>query len=186
MIKPWEIYPNIWKTEAAFLSYIRGGIRRHLWAKSPVKLEFIKKARSRIVNPAEKNRARFPLVWGGVCENCKKEFALKDMEVDHKTGEHSLKKVEDIQAFVQGIVFVTENDLALLCKPCHKSKTYAERTGMTFEDAVIEKEAIAICKLPVAQVREWITSNGKGNDFPAKTAKARREQIIDILRRRKA
>ncbi len=179
MIKPWEIYPNIWKTEAAFLSYIRGGIRRHLWAKSPVKLEFIKKARSRIVNPVVSNRKRFPEVWGGVCEICKKEFALKDMEVDHKTGEHSLKKVEDIQAFVQGIVFVTEEDLALLCKPCHKIKTHAERKGMSQSDAAIEKMAIATCKLPVNELKTWIRNNGR---TPGSNAKERRAQVIDILK----
>ena len=29
-----------WKTEAAFLSYVRGGLRRGLWMNSPVKREF--------------------------------------------------------------------------------------------------------------------------------------------------
>ena len=183
--KPWEEYPQFWKTESAFLSYIRGGIRRHLWAKNPVKLEFLKTARKRITNPVVKGRKAHPTVWGGVCEICNKEFATKDMEVDHKTGEYSLKKVEDIQSFVEGIVFVKMEDLALLCKPCHKAKTYSERSGMRLEDAVFEKQAIAICKLPVAHVRAWITENGEGNDFPAKTAPARRKQIVEILKRRK-
>jgi hypothetical protein len=184
MNKPWEEHSHIWKTESAFLSYVRGGIRRSLWNKSPIKLEFLKQNRKRVVNPVVKNRARFPLVWGGVCYQCKQEFALKDMEVDHMTGEHSLRKLEDLQSFVEGIVCVSSKDLGLICKPCHKAKTYAERSGMSIEDAIIEKEAIAICKLPVAKVREWITSHGAGNDFPAKTAQARRGQIIEILKRR--
>ena len=177
--QPWIEYPQFWKTEAAFLSYIRGGIRRHLWAKNPVKLQFIKESRRQIVNPNPNNRKRFPTVWGAVCESCGKEFATKDMEVDHKTGEYSLRKVEDIQSFVEGIVFVRMQDLALLCKPCHKSKTYAERTGMSIQDAMIEKQAIAICKLPVKEVRAWLTDR---NILPDKTAPQRRKQIVEVLK----
>lgn len=176
MNKPWELYPQFWKTEAAFLSFIRGGIRRHLWAKNPVKLEFIKEKRSQIVNPVAKNRKRFPTVWGGVCQDCGKPFALKDMEVDHKTGEFMLRRVEDIQKFVEGIVFVRKEDLALLCKPCHKAKTYAERYGMSTEDARIEKEAIAIQK---GDDKAWLKARQL---VPASNAKKRREQIIAHLK----
>ena len=174
--EPWTLFPSVWKTEAAFLSYIRGGIRRHLWAKSPIKLEFIKRARKRIKNPVEANLKRFPEVWGGECEICRKEFALKDMEVDHKTGEHALRSVLDIQSFVEGIVFVTHEDLALLCKPCHKGKTYSERSGMSLEDAIIAKQAIAIQK---GDDKAWLRSQGL---VPAGNAKARREQIIQALK----
>lgn len=178
---PWEEHSHIWKTESAFLSYVRGGIRRSLWNKSPIKLEFLKANRKRVVNPVVKNRTRFPLVWGGCCYVCKNDFALKDMEVDHLTGEHSLRKLEDLQKFVEGIACVSNKDLGLICKPCHRAKTLAERLGMTLEDALIEKEAIAICKLPVAAVRDWITTRG---ETPEKAAKARREQIVKILKGR--
>ena len=180
-MRPWEEHKHIWKTESAFLSYVRGGIRRSLWNKSPIKLEFLKANRKRVVNPVAKNRTRFPLVWGGNCYVCKNDFALKDMEVDHLTGEHSLRKLEDLQKFVEGIVCVSNKDLGLICKSCHKAKTYSERSGMSLEDALIEKEAIAICKLPVAAVRDWIASRG---ETPEKTAKARREQIVNILKGR--
>lgn len=178
--KPWEEYPLFWKTEAAFLSYIRGGIRRHLWAKNPVKLQFIKESRRQIVNPNPNNRKRFPTVWGAVCESCGKEFATKDMEVDHKTGEYSLRKVEDIQSFVEGIVFVRMQDLALLCKPCHKAKTYAERSGMSVEDAIIEKQAIVLMKLSPAEQKKWIAD--RSTQKPGANAKIRRTQIVDILK----
>lgn len=178
-VRLWEIYPTIWKSESAFLSYIRGGIRRHLWSKSPVKLEFLKRARKRIKNPVAKNLKAHPTVWGGTCESCGKDYALKDMEVDHKTGEHSLRCVEDIQKFVEGIVFVTHEDLALLCKPCHKAKTYSERSGMSIEDAIIEKQAIAICKGNAAQVKAWIAAFGV---VPGKTIKERRIQVVQLLK----
>lgn len=179
MIKPWELYPEFWKTEAMFLSYIRGGIRRHLWAKNPVKLEFIKRSRKMINNPNPRSAKGRPKVWGGVCECCGKEFATKDMEVDHKTGEFNLRKIEDIQKFVEGIVFVRYEDLALLCKPCHKAKTYAERTGMSHEDAVIEKKAIEICKGNAKSVKLWLEVYGI---VPAATAAKRREQVVQALK----
>lgn len=177
--QPWIEYPQFWKTEAAFLAWMRGGIRRYLWAKNPVKLEFIKQARVMIVNPNVKLRKGRPKVWGGVCEICKKEHILKNMEVDHKTGEYSLKKVTDVQSFVEGIVFVRMEDLALLCKPCHKIKTHAERQGMSHEDAAIEKQAIIICKGSAPVVKSWITQRG---EVPARLVKERRAQVVKLLK----
>lgn len=175
-IKPWELHPTIWKTQAAFLSYVRGGIRRSLWNKNPVKLEFIKRNRKRIQNPVVKNRTRFPEVWGAECHHCKKDFLLKDMEVDHKEGEHSLRCIADIQGFVEAIAFVDFEDLAFVCKPCHRAKSHAERQGISIEDAIREKQAIAIQK---GDDKAWIISMGI---HPAGNAKARREQIIEILK----
>lgn len=177
--KPWELYPQFWSTEAAFLSFIRGGIRRHLWAKNPIKLEFLKEARKMITNPNVRLRKGRPKVWGGVCEMCNKEHILKNMEVDHKTGEHSLRSTEDIQKFVEGIVFVRKEDLALLCKPCHKAKTYSERSGMSLEDARIEKQCIAIQK---GDDKAWLRSQGL---TPASNAKKRRDQIRQHLKTHK-
>lgn len=179
MNQPWIEYPHIWKTEAAFLSFVRGGIRRSLWNKSPIKLEFLKANRKRVKNPVAKNATRFPEVWGGTCYQCDKDFALKDIEVDHLTGEYSLRKLEDLQSFVEGIVCVSAKDLGLICKPCHKAKTYAERSGMSVEDAIIEKQAILICKESVREVKKFIIDNGV---VPATTAKGRRAQIVDILK----
>lgn len=178
-ICPWELYPHLWKTEGTFLSYIRGGIRRHLWAKSPIKLEFIKQTRVMITNPNVRLRKGRPKVWGGICEHCLKEFQLKDMEVDHKTGEFALRKIEDIQTFVEGIVFVTYDDLALLCKPCHKAKTLAERYEMSMEDAIIEKQTIEICKGNANSVKLWLKVYGVE---PAATAAKRREQVREVLK----
>ena len=45
--KLWELYPNIWKSESAFMSWLRGGIRR-MWSHHPVRIEFMKQNRIRI------------------------------------------------------------------------------------------------------------------------------------------
>jgi hypothetical protein len=63
--KLWELYPHIWSSESAYMSWLRGGLRRYLWSKNPVKLEFIKQNRIKIPNPNPKGKVKE--VWGGVC-----------------------------------------------------------------------------------------------------------------------
>lgn len=119
---PWITYSHIWNTEAKWWSWLRGNIRRAVWNRSPVKLEAIKLKRIRILNERTGNE-----VWGGRCNICQQEYLLKDLQVDHVTGGHSLRSVEDISTFVQAMVFVAPEDLQLVCKPCHKQKTLEER-----------------------------------------------------------
>ena len=140
----WEIYPHIWATESAYMSWLRGGIRRYLWSKNPVKLEFIKQNRVKIPNPNPKGKVKE--VWGGVCALTGNIFPIGDMEVDHKEGNHSLKTLDDLVPFVKGIVMITLDDLQLVSKEAHKIKSYAEKQGISFEEAKIEKEVIEIIK----------------------------------------
>lgn len=177
--QPWVEYPHIWKTESAFLSFIRGGIRRHLWSKNPIKLEFMKENRVSIPNTNPKSMKRFPTVAGGRCECCGGLFKQTELEVDHRTGEHSLKSLDDLQAFVEGIVLVRKSDLALLCKPCHKIKTYAERYGLTIEEAGPIKQAIEFEKKGVKKVVDFIKESGI---MPASTKDKRRDQLIEIFK----
>lgn len=175
--EPWVEYPHIWKTKAAWLSFIRGGIRRHLWSKNPVKLEFMKEQRVMIPNPSKRKGAKAE-VWGARCEMCHQLRAQKEIEVDHKTGEHSLREASDIQKFVEGIVFVRKEDLAILCKPCHKVKTNAERKGISNEESAIDKAAISICKQPAAVVKSWLTQRGI---TPGRTVPERKLQVKEQL-----
>ena len=142
--KLWEIYPHIWKTESAYMSWIRGGIRRSLWNRHPVKLEFIKLNRVKIPNPNP--RGKVAKVWGGVCALTGETHVIANLEVDHLTGNHSLQTLKDIEPFVKGIVDITLEDLQFVSKEAHKIKSYAEKQGISFEEAKIEKEVIEIIK----------------------------------------
>lgn len=173
MKEPWKEHPNIWKTQATFMSFLRGGIRRSLWNKSPIKLEYIKKARVRIPNPNPKGRVAE--VWGAECALCNKVLPIADIEVDHKQGNVSLNSIGDIQSFIESIVCVSFDDLQLVCKPCHKAKSYSEKQGISFKDAKIEKEVIVICS---GDEKAWLTERGV---VPAKNAKLRREQVRGVL-----
>lgn len=177
--RPWIEYQHIWRTEASFMNFIRGGIRRGLWEKNPIKLEFLKERTVKIKNTNPRSMKRFPTVNAGCCDMCGVTFKMTEMQVDHKLGGHSLKTFEDISSFIHGIVFVKKEDLQLLCKGCHDIKTYAERQGISLEEAAQLKEAIAVMNLPAKEQKAWLIAR---NITPLSTADLRREQVIKKIK----
>lgn len=176
MNNPWESYPEIWKSQAAFMSWCRGGIRRSLWNKSPIKINFIKKHRIRIANP-KKNKRSPAEVWGAKCELCSREFVLREIQVDHKIGNHKLTEINDIQSFIESIVMVEDKDLQLICKKCHKIKTHAERMDISFEEAAKEKKIIAYMKLKSDEQIKILTEY----KLPTNNTKIRKNSFIQII-----
>lgn len=172
--KLWEIYPEIWKTESSFMSWVRGGIRRSLWNKHPVKLEFIKRNRIKIPNPNP--RGKVAEVWGGVCSLTGEVCVIADLEVDHKTGNHSLRSIDDLQKFVEGIVLITLDDLQFVSKKAHRIKSYAEKEGISFEQAKAIKEAIEMVKQK--KEKQWLEERGI---TPSGNTASRRQQIVEYL-----
>lgn len=172
---PWLDFPEIWKTESAFLSWIRGGIRRSLWNRHPVKLEFIKRNRTKIPNPNP--RGKLKEVWGATCNITGEILPLKCLEVDHIQGNHSLRSLNDLQSFIEGIVLVKMEDLQFVSKEAHKVKSYAEKEGITFEEAYNVKRAIELVK--TKQDKQWLIDRGI---TPASNQAARRQQILEVLK----
>lgn len=154
---PWEAYPEIWPTESMFMSWVRGGIRAGLWNQHPIKLEFLKKNRIKVPNNNPRSMKRFPEVWAAECAITGEVIPLTQAEVDHKTGNHSLRSIDDIASFIKNIVLITDDDLQIVSKDVHKIKSYAEKEGITFEEAVIEKKVIAFAKLPAKEQTKILT-----------------------------
>lgn len=179
MIKPWETEEGnkIWKTKAAFFNYIRGGLRKGLWMRHPLKLELLKQSRVRV--PLGKKTKSNPegMVWGCICESCGGSFKQSEVQVDHLQGNNKLTSVEDLQKYIENMVFIDKSMLQIVCKLCHTIKTYSEREGISFEEAKATKEAIAIQKNKVLE-SSWFIENGVE---AGKNAKVRRQQIIDKL-----
>lgn len=175
--KLWEIYPHIWKTESAFMSWIRGGIRRSLWNRHPVKLEFIKQNRIKIPNPNPKGKV--DKVWGGVCALTGETHVIANLEVDHQKGNHSLQTLKDIEQFISGIVNITLEDLQFVSKEAHKIKSYAEKQCISFEEAKAEKTAIELIKKGVDK-QFLIDHNVKAENIGS-TQAVRRKQIVELL-----
>lgn len=159
MKEPWLDRPDIWPTQAKYMSWLRGGLRRGLWMRHPIKLELLNKKRFRQEYGEFKN-GKPKTRWAATCELCQCDHPMKDIEVDHRVGHHSLQTLEDITQFIYSIVLVSEDDLQLVCKPCHEIKSYADKHGLTFEQARAEKEVIKILKLPAAKQKQWLQERG--------------------------
>lgn len=158
---------HIWKTRSAFLAYLRGGIRRGLWMKHPLKLEVLNERRHRIPNPNPKNRERFPEVWGAKCECCGGLFKTSDVEVDHKRDKGvKFTSIEDMQKFIEELVIIRREDLRVVCKPCHKVISHAQNKGLTFEEAFADKEAIKFTKSIQTLVDKLSELGVNSNEIP--------------------
>lgn len=171
--QPWISHPEIWANETAWWTYIRGCLRA-TWSRNPVKHELLKAERRQIPNPNPKGKKA--TVWGCTCKMCGKEEIMKNIQVDHIVEAGSLKSVEDIQGFVERLLFVTKDDLRVVCKECNSALAYASKQGLSFAEARAEKEAIRIIK-----AKQDLTTLESYGIIPARTQAARRKQLAQIL-----
>lgn len=169
-------YPDIWKTRASFINFIRGGLRKGLWNRHPVKLKFLNDNRKKIPNPRPNPARGREEVWGAECALTGEVKVLSEIEVDHKTGNSKLTTLQDLESFITAIVLVTADDLQLVSKEAHKIKSHAEKMGLTFEEAKAEKEAILIGKQK--KDKEWLSIRGI---TPESSAPKRRKQIVEAI-----
>ena len=132
-----------WKTSGAFWTWMRGGLRRSLWMRHPVKLALLKEKRYRAPLGRVSKSGIAQLVWAIDCSVCAQCVKQSNAEVDHIHEAGSLKSVEDIQPFIERLAFVTPDDLRVVCKPCHKILTMMSRYDMTFDEAKKRKQEIA-------------------------------------------
>lgn len=136
------------RTEAEFRTWVRSGLRSAFWNDHPVKMEFLKLNKVKIPNPSPNPRKGAELIWGYECNICgcqmratPTKYEKKQYEVDHMVGENSLKSLDDFVDYFKNLVFVTSQDLQILCKPCHGIKTYMERYNVTWNKAAATKRA---------------------------------------------
>ena len=183
--KFWNFPGSIWKTESAWFSWIRSALRRS-WNRHPTKIAKLKKELIQIPNPNPKSSNRFPTVKGGKCSCCGGVFPLSGgkkegkhkvtIQVDHLEPAGSLRDIKHLQGFVERLFCVGLEDLALICSVCNKTKDYAQKSGLLFEEAKIEKEAIEIQKQK--NDVQWLKDNGL---TPAKNAALRRKQLVEAM-----
>lgn len=172
MSNPWETNPEIFPSKSKWFSYLRGCLRK-AWTTHPVKLNVLKEFRKQIPNPNPKGKA---MVWGGDCSMCGKTAVMKEMQVDHIIPAGSLAETGDIQGFVERLLYVSKDDLRLVCKECNSALSLSAKGGITYEEAKREKEVIKIIKSK--KDKEWLEER---NVVPATNQKLRRKQILDVL-----
>ena len=135
-VEPWEAYPEVWPTKASFFSWLRGGLRRAIWEKYPGKIIYKK---SQLTKPPAGYVGKAKS--GAICALTGEWVGNSKLQVDHVIGEASLRDWCDIESFARHLC--TNNDnMQLVEVEAHKIKSYAERRGISFEDAMFEKKYI--------------------------------------------
>lgn len=169
MTEPWTIPNSPWKDEKAYLNWLRGSIRR-IWSRHPVKISY--KQNRRYKAPVGKNGKE---VWVSDCEICGNQS--RDCQVDHLQGGYGFTDWTSFTEWAKMILWVGFDDIQEVCVECHEVITLSQRNNLTFEDARIEKEVIAVCK--AKQDKEWLESRGI---TPASNQTKRKQQIREVLK----
>lgn len=172
--EPWELYPTLWKSQAAFFTYLRGQIRL-TWSRFPAKLKW---KSAQMVSPPKDYTGRAKKL--GKCNYCGLFHAASSLEVDHIEQAGVCNSWETAAQFLRRLLDCNEN-WCLACKPCHKIKSYAEKEGISFEEARLQKRVIEFCKQPTTKVVEFCLQNGY-NERSLTNAEKRRNAVEAILR----
>lgn len=173
--KPWEIPDTPWKTEAAFMSYVRGGIRKSIWSRYAVKTSFMKANRIRDVN-----KKTGKMCYGFKCAACKEFHPQSNIEIDHLSGNNQFKTLDDSSSYLKALLYIDYDDLQAMCKECHRIKSYAERMGITFEEARAAKKIIALMK-DKKKVDKLLAKH----NLPSNNDKARKESLNKLMKENK-
>jgi hypothetical protein len=104
-------------TESQYFSKIRSMLRSGFRYWKPMQLAL--EAASR---PSQSINKRIKKEYQ--CAKCKNWFKRADVEIDHIEECGSLSKYEDIVPFLQRLTKEEITAYDILCRPCHKIKTY--------------------------------------------------------------
>jgi len=153
------------KEETAFWNWMRNSLRR-VWTIHPTKLDFIKSKRYML--PIGRRQ-----IFHIDCNICNKPTQLREIEINHKVKCGSVKD----PGYHLRLLDIQFDDIEALCKPCHGIVTYAERKGLSFEEAKFEKKVVYFSRLPAPKQKAIIGEGAKKN------TPARMEQYREMLRK---
>lgn len=169
-MNPWD-NSTAWKSEKDFMNWLRSQTRR-IWSRHPVKISY--KNNRRFKAPIGVNGKE---VWACNCEMCGKLVRSSETQIDHIIMGGSFSDWKSYTEWARRILWVTPDDIRELCVDCHTTVNHMQKTGMTFEEAKVEKQAIQIIK--EKKDKPFLESKGI---TPASNATKRREQIIAVLK----
>jgi hypothetical protein len=118
------------------------------------------------------------------CNYCKGWFTGNNLQVDHVSPVGSFKNYDDAAVFLYRLLAPMDNMQLLCADKCHMQKSYAERMGMSMEDAIIEKQCVAFGKLPAAEQSAKFTEIGlKPEEYSTK--EKRRDAYREYLKQQR-
>ena len=146
--------------EKEVVSWWRSAIRQ-MFSNSIFYRKYIEYQSTLIVNENPRSKKRYPMVKRFTCAICGEQIGSGDIEVDHLEGGNSNKSLSDADSFIKAIMFVTPDDIQVLCKDkykvvnkkrtlvkfgCHSYKTLQQKLGCSLEEAKVRKKHILIAK----------------------------------------
>jgi len=164
-------------TEKALMGLIRSAVRKK-WMSCNSKLAVLESCKEPDYDVNSRSRFRIK------CKMCEESFVSTDINIDHINQEASFTKLEDAFEWASSILNAGGlEDLQPLCVPCHYIKTHMDANDFTYEEAVLDKEAIKVQdkKNPKTKGddKAWLKKRGV---VPESNATKRRKQIVDYLR----
>lgn len=177
--EPWELYPSIWKSQAAFFAYLRGGLRL-IWSRFPPKLLWKKGQMTSVPPEGYVGRGK----TFGKCHYCREMFTASALEVDHVSQAGTCNSWETSADFLHNLLDCDDN-WVLACKPCHRVKSFSDRTGTSFKQAALDKRVIAFMKLDKDVVVAHCIRNGY-NERVLKNAAGRKKAVSEIFAKESA
>ncbi len=153
------------------LTMVRGAIRSS-WAISPIKLAYWEKGRVADEDPTTLTK------WKMQCECCNLWFKCDEIEIDHRSGNHTFTKVDDFSTYFDNILDVQFNDLQRICKyKCHRVKSHMEKQKLpSMKFAAMDKITIFLIKA-FDKVELSRVLSGLGITPDSTSAKRRRDQL---------
>lgn len=134
---------------------------RSAWGDSIFKKHIYDTRSYLVANTNPRSVKRYPKVRKVRCAICGDEFGKADTELDHIDSEVKMTEISQANDFIRTIFFTSPDKLQIVCKDkkkkvnkknvlvsfgCHGIKTYSERYKVSFEEALLTKHIIHICK----------------------------------------
>ena len=177
--------------EKEVVSWWRTAVRQ-MFSSSVFYRKYIEDQSTLVVNENPRSKKRYPMVKRFTCAICGGQFGSGDIELDHLDGGNSNKSLADADPFIKAIMFVTPDDVQILCKDkkkvvnkkkvttkfgCHSLKTYVDLHGGTLEEAGVKKEH----KLYVTQMRVEDELKQRGVLAAPRTKVAQNELLLTMM-----
>ena len=177
--------------EKEVVSWWRSAVRQ-MFSSSIFYRKYIGDQSTLVVNENPRSMKRYPMVKRFTCAICGEQFGSGGIELDHVEGGNTNKSLSDAESFLKAIMFVTSDDVQILCKDrhkivnkkktlvsfgCHSIKTMQESYGCSFEEARVRKEH----KLCVTQKRVLEDLRQRGTLVPPKTKVAQNALLLELM-----
>ena len=177
--------------EKEVVSWWRTAVRQ-MFSNSIFYRKYIEDQSTLVVNENPRSKKRYPMVKRFTCAICGEQIGSGSLEVDHLDGGNTNKSLADADSFMKAIMFVTPDDIQVLCKDkhkvvnkkkvfvsfgCHSIKTLMQKQGCSFEEARVRKQHILIDK----EKRVLEELRQRGVLVPPKTKVAQNALLLELM-----